>query len=157
MQQSRTVQAVTGEEPQLISTGQNCFRFLVPVSKMKANPLTASLLEKAKLTGVNAFVADDRRLVIYPCRRGTLLNVAGIHPDSETGKQGSSWSNSSTTELLLRTYASFGPEIQEMCRIAEDVKLWSLSSRVPPSTFIKGTLALIGDAAHPTLPRKTIV
>lgn len=41
-----------------------------------------------------------------------------------------------------------------MCRLAEDVKLWSLASRNPAPTFVKGKLALIGDAAHPMLPHQ---
>lgn len=122
---------------------------------MQDNPLTASLLAKIGLDGVHAFASEDRRLVLYPCRRGTLLNVAGIHPatSGDTVKE-SSWLDSGSQEELFQTYESFGPGLREMCRIAEDVKLWSLASRVPPRTFVKGKLALVGDAAHPTLPRK---
>lgn len=44
------------------------------------------------------------------------------------------------------------------CRKAEsmeDVKLWKLLSRSPLSSWIKGNVAVIGDAAHPMLPRES--
>lgn len=147
--------SATGEEQRKESTGQNCFRFLIPVSKMQASPLTRSLLEKTGLDGLHAFTASDRRLAIYPCRQGKLLNVAGIHPAGpDTEAKESSWLDSSNVDHLLEVYKDFGPELQEMCRLGEDVKLWSLVSRQSPATFVKGKLALDGDAAHPTLPRK---
>jgi hypothetical protein len=123
---------------------------------MQANPLTASLLEKTGLDGVNSFLSEDRRLVFYPCRRGALLNVAALHPSSlGTAANESSWLDSASHNALLETYESFSPEVLEMCRMAEDVKVWTLGFHQPPRTFIKGKLALAGDAAHPTLPRKT--
>ncbi|PLB54959.1 monooxygenase [Aspergillus steynii IBT 23096] len=152
---SKSVSGVTGEDEKKESTGQNCFRLMVPVSKMRANPLTASLVDKIGLDGVHAFIAPDRRLVIYPCRGGELLNIAGIHPsDPSSEARDASWLDSGSMDHLLETYKMFGPELQEMCRLAEDVKLWSLASRRPPSSFVKGKLALVGDAAHPTLPHQ---
>ncbi|RAH64620.1 FAD/NAD(P)-binding domain-containing protein [Aspergillus aculeatinus CBS 121060] len=152
---SRSVKSVTGEDLRKVSTGQNCFRFLVPVSKMLADPETAALIHKLGLDGVHAIASEDRRLVLYPCRGGDLLNVAGIYP-AEPGftVKDSSWLESGSMETLLETYRSFGPELQAMCRKAKDLKLWSLASRVPPTTFVKGKLALVGDAAHPTLPHQ---
>ncbi|KAJ5151878.1 hypothetical protein N7492_010173 [Penicillium capsulatum] len=151
---SRAVECIAGEDQEKESTGQNCYRFLIPVSKMQVNPLTASLLEKIGMDA-HAFTSEDRRLVIYPCRRGELLNVAGLHPSGkEMASINSSWLNTGSKEDLLQTYESYSPELREMCRIAEDIKLWSLGSRNPPRTFVKGKLALMGDAAHPTLPHQ---
>ncbi|RAL08757.1 FAD/NAD(P)-binding domain-containing protein [Aspergillus homomorphus CBS 101889] len=152
---SRTVKAVTGEKPRKVSTGQYCFRFLVPVSKMLADPETASLVRKIGLDGVHAIASEDRRLVVYPSRGDDLLKVARIYPvePGSTVKE-LSWLDGGSMEALLKAFESFSSELQVMCRKAEDLKLRSLASRTPPETFIKGKLALIGDAAHPTLPHQ---
>lgn len=118
--------------------------------------MTAALLHKTGLDGVHAFVSPDRRLVIYPCRECDLLNVVAIHPAGSEEAKEASWLDSGNHDSLLETYSSFGPELQELCRMAEDLKLWSLASRSPPITFVQGKLALVGDAAHPTLPRRPI-
>lgn len=55
---------------------------------------------------------------------------------------------------MVDIFRGFGEDLLEMCRLAEDVKLWSLASRNPAPTFVKGKLALIGDAAHPMLPHQ---
>ncbi|KAL4969013.1 uncharacterized protein BDV14DRAFT_196331 [Aspergillus stella-maris] len=153
---SRSVQAIVGGDRGVISTGQNCYRFLVPVDKMQDNPLTAKLLEKIGLDGVHAFATQNRRLVIYPCREGKLLNVGGIYQagSGTDGGNDASWHNAGDVSLLLETYSDFGEELKEMCRLAEDVKLWSLASRDPAPIFYRGKLALIGDAAHPMLPHQ---
>ncbi|KAL4749498.1 hypothetical protein BDW72DRAFT_214015 [Aspergillus terricola var. indicus] len=124
---SRSVHSIRGAERGRVSTGQNCYRFLVPVRKMRDNPLTADFLTRIGL-------------------RGELLNVGGIFPSVSKMETGN--------DALLEIFHEFGEELQEMCRMAEDVKLWSLASRDPAPIFFRGKLAVIGDAAHPMLPHQ---
>ncbi|KAL4980950.1 hypothetical protein BDW66DRAFT_156088 [Aspergillus desertorum] len=143
---SRSVHGIVKAERGRVSTGQNCYRFLVPVHKMRENSLTADLLAKTGLNGVHVFATLDRRLVMYPCRKGQLLNVAGICPSGPETEAGNDafWYNAGSISQFWR----------QMCRMAEDVKLWSLESRDPAPIFFRGKLTLIGDAAHPMLPHQ---
>lgn len=145
-----------GAEREVVNTGQSCFRFLIPVEKMQNNSLTSGLLEKIGLNGVHVFATEDRRIVVYPCRGGKLLNCAGLFSPAAAEQAGdnASWHNAGSVNQLVDTFQGFGDALLEMCGMAEDVKLWSLASRDPARTFIKGKLALIGDAAHPMLPHQ---
>ncbi|KAH7134865.1 hypothetical protein B0J11DRAFT_595681 [Dendryphion nanum] len=152
---SRTVQATTDEPQKKKSTGQNCFRFLVPMEQIRANPLASSLIDQIGLRSLNAFSSRERRLIIYPCRSGTLINCVMFHPEGDNSNIGeSSWLDSGNQADLMAQVETFSPELQALCGLAEDLKLWSLASRDPPPRFFKGKLALIGDAAHPTLPHQ---
>ncbi|KAF1936600.1 FAD/NAD(P)-binding domain-containing protein [Clathrospora elynae] len=152
---SRTVNFVTDEPQKKRSTGQNCFRFLISTEKLQANPLTKQLIDRIGLRSLNAFCDPQRRLVLYPCRSGTLMNSVMFHPETACEDiSESSWANSGNQAKLMAEVESFGPELRELCSMAEDLKLWSLASRDPAPYFYKGKLALIGDAAHPTLPHQ---
>ncbi|KAJ6012638.1 hypothetical protein N7522_002993 [Penicillium canescens] len=120
---SRSVRAIMEEDRGIVNTGQSCFRFLVPIEKMQNNPLTSSLLERIGLNGAHVFSTQDRRLVVYPCRQGQLLNCAGIYPPGPAEETGG----------MLRGI---------------------MQEANPAPTFVKGKLALIGDAAHPMLPHQ---
>ncbi|KAH6618439.1 hypothetical protein C7974DRAFT_474297 [Boeremia exigua] len=153
---SRTVNSVIGETQKKRSTGQNCFRFLVPTDKLRANPVTRNLIDQIGLRSLNAFCAQDRRLILYPCRTGTLMNAVMVYPDNMDGQVvESSWQNAGSHDDMMAEVESFSPELRELCSMAEDVKQWSLASRDPSPIFYKERLALIGDAAHPTLPLLT--
>ncbi|CAG7921648.1 unnamed protein product [Penicillium olsonii] len=153
---SRSVRAIMGEHRGIVNTRQKCFRFLVLIEAMNSNQLTSSLLERIGVNGVHVFSTQDRRLVIYPCRRGELLNCAGIYsigPEEEEEGE-SSWHSAGSVSQLVATFSGFAQDLLEMCKMAEDVKLWSLESREPAPTFVKDKLAMIGDAAHPMLPHQ---
>ncbi|KAI8155284.1 3-hydroxybenzoate 6-hydroxylase 1 [Colletotrichum sp. SAR 10_70] len=153
--QSKVVSAVTLEQPKRKSTGQNTFRFLVSMDKINASPLARPFFEDLGLDDQHVFLGADRRLVVYPCRSKTLLNVVAIHPaENDSLETESSWLSGGNMEDLLHTYRDFGPELIEMCRLGEDLKLWSLATREPPKTFYRGKTVLVGDAAHPMLPHQ---
>ncbi|KAH6997374.1 monooxygenase [Ilyonectria destructans] len=153
--QSKVVAAVTQKKPERKSTGQNTFRFLVPMDKIQANPLTGALFANLGMDCQHVFVTYDRRLVVYPCRHGKLLNIVAMHPAEDSKLESeSSWLAGGKIEDLLNTYSEFSPDIIEMCSLAEDLKLWSLATRDPPKKFYKGTTVLVGDAAHPMLPHQ---
>ncbi|KAI3336709.1 FAD/NAD(P)-binding domain-containing protein [Xylariaceae sp. AK1471] len=153
---SRTVQAILASGRDKVSTGQKIFRFLVPVEKAETNPLVKRLLSKIGLNRTSAIAATaERRMIIYPCRSGTLLNCGVVVRASESddlAARESSWLSVGSLEDLMECLNGFDPAVQELCKMAEDLKLWSLITRDPPPTFVKGKLALIGDAAHPMLP-----
>ncbi|KAH7357518.1 hypothetical protein BKA66DRAFT_612630 [Pyrenochaeta sp. MPI-SDFR-AT-0127] len=151
---SRTADNATGELQKKRSTGQNCFRFLVPTEKLRKNPLTNKLFDQIGLRSLNAFNSRERRLIIYPCRSGTLVNCVMFYPDHGEVTGESSWLNSGNQDDLMAEVESFSPELREFCSLAEDLKLWSLASRDPPPCFYNERLVLIGDAAHPTLPHQ---
>ncbi|VUC32393.1 unnamed protein product [Clonostachys rosea] len=152
---SKVVAAVAGSNPKSVSTKQNTFRFLVPIDKVLANPITGPFFKDLGSDWQHVFIAKDRRLVIYPCRRGTLLNIVAVHPANDDGLESeSSWLAGGEVEDLVHVYKDFSPILGELCRIAEDLKLWSLATRDPPTQFWKGKTVLIGDAAHPMLPHQ---
>ncbi|KAJ8106048.1 hypothetical protein ONZ43_g7194 [Nemania bipapillata] len=154
---SRTVQAIISNGRDKIKTGQKVFRFLVPVEKAQANPSVKNLLDTIGLNQTSAIGSTYKRLIIYPCRSGTLFNCALLHPATEADElagRKSSWLSAGSVEDFVKCLDGFDKGIQEFCKMAEDLKLWSLVTRDPPPTYVKGKLALIGDAAHPMLPHQ---
>ncbi|QIW98252.1 hypothetical protein AMS68_003770 [Peltaster fructicola] len=151
---SGLVSGITGQPRREISSGQNCYRFLVPTEKMASDPVGREFLAKIGLTTLASFGAKDRSLVIYPCRSGQLLNCAAIHSEALSTPEGSSWDSRTTRAQLQAMFEDWSSDIRKLCSLAEDVRLWPLTTRDPPKQFNVGKLLLIGDAAHPTLPHQ---
>lgn len=70
------------EDIKLSSTGSAAFRFTIPRSTAKADDATAPLVEP--LNALTLWVGADKRVVMYPCEDNQILNIACIHPESES-------------------------------------------------------------------------
>ncbi|KAI0118794.1 hypothetical protein GGR51DRAFT_545336 [Nemania sp. FL0031] len=155
---SRSVQAVISNGRDKINTGQKVFRFLVPVEKARANPLVKEFVDMVGLNQTSVIGSTRERIIIYPCRSGTLFNCAFLYHATESEGQvdsdSSQWLNAGSVEDFVKHLDWFGEGLREFCKMAEDLKLWSLITRDPPPTYVKGKLALMGDAAHPMLPHQ---
>ncbi|KAI1116013.1 hypothetical protein F5Y14DRAFT_408948 [Nemania sp. NC0429] len=154
---SKTVEAIVSNGGDKISMRQKAFRFLVPLEKAERNLVVKDFLNMAGLNHTSAIGSGHTRLVIYPCRSGTLLNCAFLIPATEADDlagQESSWLNPGTVEDLVRHLDGFHDGVREFCKMAEDLKLFRMVTRDPPPTYVKGRLALLGDAAHPMLPHQ---
>lgn len=81
---SRTRASVAGRQVPMITTGHACYRWLMPASLLSDDPVTKSFLDQpghfVQITG------SDRRIVLYPCSGGQLVNCVAFAPREEVGE-----------------------------------------------------------------------
>ena len=118
-------------------TGQVAWRALIPA-------------EKAPAPEVRLFMGPGRHLVSYPLRGGTLINLVGI--EERRAWAADSWSQQDDPRNMRRAFAGFCPEVREMLDRVTTCHLWGLHRHPVAPQWVSGHTALLGDAAHPTLP-----
>jgi salicylate hydroxylase len=64
------------------------------------------------------------------------------------------WNTIATAEDVVETFKDFSPLVVNMLKKAQNVKCWQLLERDVIPSWVKGRVCLVGDAAHPMLPRK---
>ncbi|MDX1780763.1 MAG: FAD-dependent monooxygenase [Thalassovita sp.] len=95
-------------------------------------------------------MAPGRHLVSYPLRDGSALNLVAVQERSDWVAEG--WHHRDDPENLRATFADFGAEAQAMLSRVDEVHLWGLFRHPVARVWQGGHCALLGDAAHPTLP-----
>ena len=100
--------------------------------------------------------SDDKRVVMYPCNDNELLNFVCIHPETESQGSSEEWNKDATVDQVLKVYHGFDPRLLSVIKKADpdSIKVWKLLDMEILPTWINGKLGLLGDAAHPFLPRK---
>lgn len=117
-------------------TGQVAWRALVPGNGVPP---------EATVT-----MGPGRHLVRYPLRQGTLVNVVAVQERETWAAEG--WHHADAPENLRAAFADFGGAAQELLNRVETVHLWGLFRHPVAERWVQGSTALLGDAAHPTLP-----
>jgi salicylate hydroxylase len=96
-------------------------------------------------------MGPGRHLVTYPLRGGLLRNIVAVEERGEWVEEG--WHHEDDPAALRRAFAGFGPEVRGLLDRVERVNLWGLFRHpVAPRWQRGGVAAILGDAAHPTLP-----
>ncbi|KAJ7488189.1 FAD/NAD(P)-binding domain-containing protein [Mycena latifolia] len=145
--------SVLGDEQIAPASGRAAFRCLLETSKMEGRAefdwLTSGL---AGPRGVRPKDASGRYLFVFPCRDNTLLNIVAHIPDHRDQDK-FSWNAPSTKEELVNAFQDYGPQFTELLALVDGpVHLWQIRALPCLPTWIRGCVALIGDAAHATFP-----
>ncbi|KAK2798504.1 hypothetical protein FQN51_007658 [Onygenales sp. PD_10] len=151
---SKTRDAVTGGTVKPFDCGKSAFRFLLPTQVLLDDPATKEYAEKENCLRI--FLANDRRLVMYPCENSTIMNFVAIHPSNESQSSSKDWNQQGNKDLLLELYKDFAEPVRAMLSKVDVATLrrWPLLDMTPLETWIKGRVALMGDAAHPFQPHQ---
>ena len=89
-------------------------------------------------------------LVHYPVSAGRLINIVAFSP-ARAGEV-ESWSAVARAEDLAAEFAGWDHRLGELIAAAEQVGRWSVLDRPPLPRWVRGRVAVLGDAAHPMLP-----
>jgi salicylate hydroxylase len=99
-------------------------------------------------------MGPGRHLVSYPLRGGTLRNIVAVEERQRWAEE--SWTLRDDPMDLRLAFAGFSPRVRGWLEQVEDPWLWGLFRHQVALTWVRpqgqGGVAILGDAAHPTLP-----
>jgi salicylate hydroxylase len=95
-------------------------------------------------------LGPGRHLVSYPLRGGTLRNLVAVEERRRWVEEG--WATRDDPLALRLAFEGFGPRVRGWLAAVQEVWLWGLFRHPVAPRWHEGRAAILGDAAHPTLP-----
>jgi len=95
-------------------------------------------------------MGPGRHIVSYPLRGSTALNIVAVQERKQWADEG--WQHADDPANLRAAFADFGAPVRDMLDQVTEARLWGLFRHPVAQVWQRDHLALLGDAAHPTLP-----
>ncbi|MCX7559955.1 FAD-dependent monooxygenase [Sulfitobacter sp. F26204] len=95
-------------------------------------------------------MGTGRHLVSYPLRGGALVNLVAVQEQAGWAEEG--WFHKDDPAHVQAAFSEFGGIAGAMLADVDMVTLWGLHLHPVAAQWQRQGVALLGDAAHPTLP-----
>ncbi len=95
------------------------------------------------------WMAPKRHVVTYPLAED-VLNIVAVQERDTWAEEG--WHHEDAPQNLRAAFADACPALQAILAHVERPRLWGLFRHPVAECWSRGNIALLGDAAHPTLP-----
>ncbi|KAL4953288.1 hypothetical protein BDW69DRAFT_7054 [Aspergillus filifer] len=134
---------------QPMATGDAAYRIMLPRSMMESDPELKKLVDSPEAT---RWLGPGRHLIAYPVRNFELFNIVLLHPDRHGIQE--SWTTRGSKKRMIDDYEGWDPVVNKLIDLVPDDEVleWKLCLHPPLKTWIKNSVAMIGDACHPMLP-----
>nr|WP_238928639.1 FAD-dependent monooxygenase [Alexandriicola marinus] len=95
------------------------------------------------------WMAPGRHVVTYPLS-AERMNIVAVQERTEWAEEG--WHHPDDPENLRTAFADCGPDLRAILDRVEEARLWGLFRHPVARHWHNDRVAILGDAAHPTLP-----
>ncbi|MFM2354322.1 MAG: hypothetical protein RLZZ528_58 [Pseudomonadota bacterium] len=106
--------------------------------------------EGPMVPGARVFMGAGRHVVTYPLRGGQLRNIVAVEERRKWAEE--SWSLTDDALALRVAFEDFVPEVRGWLDRIDAPNLWGLFRHPVAGRWHGPGVAILGDAAHPTLP-----
>ncbi|KAF4630609.1 hypothetical protein G7Y89_g7535 [Cudoniella acicularis] len=152
---SKTRKALLKElniEDQIVETNQAAYRIMLTRAEMEHDPELLNLIDNDL---VIRWIGAKRHIIAYPVSNKTIYNISTCQPDKNFAEGPSAtYTTKGSKSEMLKTFDDFCPMLQRMLDLVPDGEVceWALRVHAPLPTWVRGSVGLVGDACHPTLP-----
>lgn len=139
-------------DAQIVDTDQAAYRIMLKRSEMEHDPELLALIENDIVT---RWIGQSRHIIAYPVSNKTIYNISTAQPDKNfAAAPSATYTTKGSKKAMMDTFGDFCPKIQRMLDLVPDGEVceWKLRVHAPLPTWVLGSVALVGDACHPTLP-----
>jgi len=99
------------------------------------------------------WLGPKAHVVHYPLRGGSVINVVAVVDETVPIDWTSEfWSQPVARSDVTARFARFDRALRDLVAAATEWRSWPLVEREHLKSWVKGPIALLGDAAHPMLP-----
>lgn len=141
-----------GVDAKVVDSGQAAYRIMLKREDMEKDPELLALIDADQST---RWIGERKHIIAYPVSSKTIYNISTAHPDSNfAAAPDETYTTLGSKESMLSVYSDFAPVIQKMLNMVPEGEVceWKLRVHQPLPAWTHGTVALVGDACHPTLP-----
>lgn len=138
-----------GITPSITPSASCCYRCIIPSARLRE-------------LGLGRFITNDaiefwggfgiNKIVMSACSNNEVVSCYCFYPAAFNDLKEDGWNISTTGENLVKTFPGLDPDLHKLFLHADDIKMWRLYVHEPYPYWVKGRVALLGDAAHPMLP-----
>ncbi len=133
------IRAQLANDGEPIVCGHTTYRSVIPTEQMP---------EAFRWNAATLWAGPKVHIVHYPLKGGKVFNLVVTR---DNGAKEVMAGKPVTDDHVLSQFSHVCTDIQTILRRGKDWKAWVLADREPISTWTDGYVALLGDAAHPTL------
>ncbi|MBR2537712.1 MAG: FAD-dependent monooxygenase [Hyphomicrobium sp.] len=124
----------------LVAAGRNAYRTVVAGRALPSN---------LEANDVHVWLSPGAHIVHYPVRSGAETAIIVVTDGSTSNDGWDSPASGATTQFSVLKFAAL---LGDLISAADDWRMWRLHMLPPQFPWVKGAVALLGDAAHPLTP-----
>lgn len=122
-------------------TGQVAWRGAVPAADVPIGLIPAD---------ATVWAGPGKHVVTYYVRGGTLINFVAVEERDEWAD--AHWTTRGDIAQLRTVFSGWHSTVETLLGAATEANIWALYDKPELSRWSDGTVCLLGDACHPTLP-----
>lgn len=133
-------------------TGQAAYRIMLSREDMEKDPELKALIDAESVT---RWIGEKRHIIAYPVSSKQIYNISTIQPDVNFAAEATAtYTTKGSKSAMLKVFDDFCPMIHRMLDLVPEGEVceWKLRTHSRLPTWVHGSVALVGDACHPTLP-----
>lgn len=141
-----------GTEDAVADSGQAAYRIMLTREQMQHD---AELLELLDSDRVTRWIGPRRHMIAYPVQGKTIYNISTAQSDVNfAAAPSATYTTRGSKTAMKDVFDDFCPLVQRMLELVPEGEVceWKLRVHSPLPTWVHGSVALVGDACHPTLP-----